>query len=290
MTASAIGSLFGLNPYKSELRLWAEKSGTEFPDQEAEMAAMRRGRIMERAVGDAFLLDHPGWKIRPAKVYLRAPDYNLGATPDFFVTDPEGHRGIVQAKHGRPIHIPAGLDRGQRADLDRAANLDRGDAGAGRIRNDRDDGGRRLPLRDALLHRARAPRAERKIQDAALRFWANVRDGVQPNVDYEHDAGLLAVMFPHHTPNKTVDLRGDNRLPERLARRARRKRYIKLAEAQVGLIETELRQQDDRCRGRAHGRRLERRTSKSNTAKRWCRKPRAFACCASKIRRKPHND
>jgi predicted phage-related endonuclease len=241
VTASAIGSLFGLNPHKSELRLWAEKSGTEFPDQEAETTALRRGRIMERAVGDAFLLDHPGWKIKPAKVYLRAPDYNLGATPDFFVTDPEGRRGIVQAKTVAPFifrrdwtgdNVPTWIA------LQTLTEAMLAQVEFGMIATMEVDG-----FHFAMHYYTvpRHPSAERKIQDAALRFWANVRDGVQPNVDYEHDAGLLAVMFPHHTPNKTVDLRGDNRLPERLARRARRKRYIKLAEAQVDLIETELR-------------------------------------------------
>lgn len=240
VTASVVGSLFGLNPHKTEAKLWAEKCGTEFPDDQGENSAMRRGRIMERAIGDAFLLDHPGWRIKPAKVYLRAPDYNLGATPDFYVTDPEGRRGILQAKTVAPFifrrdwsedNVPTWIA------LQTLTEAMLAQVEFGMIATMEVDGFH------FAMHYYTVPRhgaAERKIQDAALRFWVNVRDGVQPNWDYEHDAGLLAVMFPHHTPNKTVDLRGDNHLPAMLARRARRKRYMKLAEAQVGLIETEV--------------------------------------------------
>jgi len=81
--ASNIGALFHADPHKTALRLWAEKRG-ELPVDEADSAAMRRGRILEPAVAEALREAHPDWVIVPARQYVELADLRLGATPDFY--------------------------------------------------------------------------------------------------------------------------------------------------------------------------------------------------------------
>ena len=61
VTASDVGAIFGLHPYKTPLRLWADKTGVNLED--VENAAMRRGRWLEAAVLSACREQHPEWQI-----------------------------------------------------------------------------------------------------------------------------------------------------------------------------------------------------------------------------------
>jgi predicted phage-related endonuclease len=96
VTASQIGALFGVHPYTTKLRLYAEKRGVEFPDEDNKVK--RRGRWLEPAVAEAVRELRPDWTIEPARCYLRDPELRLGATPDFFIHgDPRG-LGVLQCK------------------------------------------------------------------------------------------------------------------------------------------------------------------------------------------------
>jgi predicted phage-related endonuclease len=100
VTASVIGALFGCHPYETPAGLWAIKTGVNIPDEDN--AAMRRGRLLENAVGQAFMEQSPHWVVKKANVYLRDRTLRLGATPDFFATDPESRRVVLQAKTVNP--------------------------------------------------------------------------------------------------------------------------------------------------------------------------------------------
>jgi predicted phage-related endonuclease len=101
VTASAIGALFGVHPYLTKMRLYAEKRGVEFGANE-DNKLLRRGRWLEPAVGAAVAELRPDWRIVPAGVYLRDPELRLGATPDFFIYDDPRGLGVLQAKTASP--------------------------------------------------------------------------------------------------------------------------------------------------------------------------------------------
>lgn len=87
ITASDIGAACGLSPFKSPLRIWAEKVGEVA--ETAETAAMRRGRWLETAVLAALADEHPDWVISQPNIYVRDPDARIGATIDAIAEIPD---------------------------------------------------------------------------------------------------------------------------------------------------------------------------------------------------------
>lgn len=87
VTASVVGALFGSHKYTTLMQLAAEKCSAKPPDDNSMNAVLRRGRIMEPAVGAALELDH-GIKLEGVPHYLRMRDdaeplLRIGATKDY---------------------------------------------------------------------------------------------------------------------------------------------------------------------------------------------------------------
>lgn len=222
VTASDVGAVCGCSPYKTAMRVWAEKAG-EIEDED-ETPAMRRGRWLEPAVLKACR-DEAGWlSITEPHVYLRDPAARLGATPDAIGTDSEGSF-IVQAKvisppvfardwgDEPPLHYQlqtlteAMLWGAPRAFL--AVLVSDGFA--------------------ADLHTfpvARHAGAEAKIREAVAKFWAEVDAGVAPSVDYSRDGEVLRALFPPRDDAPAADFSRDNRMSTLLNDRASMKAAI----------------------------------------------------------------
>jgi predicted phage-related endonuclease len=240
VTASTVGCLFGLSPYTSPLGLYAEKANQIDPDLPDSMA-LRRGRLMEGAVAQAFIEEHPGWKITKARHYYRDIKRRIGATPDYHLIDPNGRKGVLQAKTVMPYVFkkywsdetaPVWITLQTLTE----ATLTRSEFGM--IAALEVDGYTfRLHCYEVPRHEA----AERRIQDTVAAFWEGVAAGRPPAVDHERDGALIAAMYPHHREGASIDLRGDNQLPELLEEREARKANIALDEARIDAIETELR-------------------------------------------------
>lgn len=90
----------GINPYKSLLAYWAEKTGRKPRDDENEF--MRLGRHMEPFIGGLFGRK-TGYHIKPANSILRHKDLEWAvASPDFFVfNSPISHEplGCLETKN-----------------------------------------------------------------------------------------------------------------------------------------------------------------------------------------------
>ena len=98
LTASDMGAAVGDSPFKTQLELYAEKTGHLQP--KSETPVMRRGRLLEPVAVSMLREEHPDWDIRyPLNLYLRDPELRLGATPD----------ATVRCRRGR--HQPAGQGR-----------------------------------------------------------------------------------------------------------------------------------------------------------------------------------
>lgn len=239
VTASVTGALFGMHPYETVGGLWAAKTGVEMPEQKDSPVKLR-GRMFEEVGAKAFLEQHPGWKVRAAKVYLRAPEIRLGATPDFFITDPEGRRGVLQVKtcarfefnkHWTAETAPTWIAL-QTLTEAMLAKAEFGKIAALIVDPYRPE----LHVYDVPRHAG----AERRIQDTVVKFWTDITAGIEPKIDYERDAALIAVMWPREVPEKVIDLRADNELPELLDEQAKLDEINKQNSKRIDEIKNEL--------------------------------------------------
>lgn len=222
LTASDIGAAAGVDPFKSTLQLWAEKTGLLMP--EAENDAMRRGRWLEAAVRAAILDENPGWSVEPVSLYFRDTDLRLGATPDFAAIIP-GEEGLtnIQAKVvSAPAferHWQSGPPLGYLLQTTCEAMLS--DAARSIV------AALVISTYKAELHMYPVPRhaqAEQRIVSIAEQFWSMVDEGRQPLADYTRDAGVIEAMHPLAKIETPVDLSGNNALsivlPQYLALKA----------------------------------------------------------------------
>jgi len=239
VTASRVGALFGCHPYVSALKLYLEKSGVDFPQEET--AVMRRGRLMEPAVALAVADEHPEWKIIKNNHYYRDPALRLGATPDFLIEgDPRG-LGILQTKTAAPGVFVREYEQGKNIalwiSLQTLTEMMLTDAVFGIVgvmQVDAYD----LDLGTVQLDRHAA--AEQRINDAVIQFWKDVAAGREPPADYGKDANLIPYLYPRAEKDLTIDLSGDNELPGLLADRAALKALIDEHATEVEKIETEV--------------------------------------------------
>lgn len=228
VTASAAAGLLGVHDYVTAYRLFLEKTGAE-PDS-IETAPMRRGRYMEDVALRILTEEHPEIKFWRPGVYLRDPAHRLGATPDLYAICPRRGFGIVQiksvaepvyrAKWGRGVDggpddlpiwigIQAAIEasmaehEGQRAQWAAVAPIVVGFAID-------------CPLIDIPLD-SNAPRVLTAIRQASLDFWAKVEEGVAPEFDYAKDGERIAALYGVSN-GETIDLSGNNRIPELLER------------------------------------------------------------------------
>jgi predicted phage-related endonuclease len=240
VTASAAPALFGVHPYMTALKLYAEKRGTEFLVEDNKV--LRRGRWMEPAVAKAVMEECPQWTLKPGTEYFRAPAHRLGATPDFHVLgDPRGV-GILQAKSVAPSVYARDWNDGKEVPLwiilqavTEAMLTDAAFIVIAALLVDAHN----MDLATHVLERN--PAAEEKIIKAVAQFWNDVAHGHEPPPDFARDADTVkAIWKRERAPDAEVDLTGLNHLPVLLEERA----TLKLSEKRLGErldeIDTEL--------------------------------------------------
>ena len=239
ITASTIGALFNCHPYSTALKIYAEKRGTEFLNEDN--LAMRRGRWLEPAVRKAVEEERPDWKLVEPNEYLRDPDYRIGATPDFYITgDPRG-KGILQAKSVAPSVYARDWNDGAEVPLwiilqavteAMLANADFIVVAA--LLVDAHN------MEVAIHEMPRNPAAEEKIKKAVETFWQNIDLGIEPDPDFARDADTIKAMWRSEEPTNEVDLSGNNRIPALLEQRTILKEQIKANEATLEAIDAEI--------------------------------------------------
>jgi predicted phage-related endonuclease len=244
VTASVVGALRGLHPYTSRLRLYKEKTGFEF--ETTENVRMRRGRRLEKIIGEVVEEKRPGWKVVPAGVYLRDPSLRLGCTPDFFIEgDPRG-LGILQTKLTMPrVFKREWLDeQGAVAppmwiQLQALTEAMLADAAFGAIAAYM-DGEWQEPDEVEIFEFDRHSGAEAAIRSDVEKFWEDVDFQIEPEAKGAVDAEIVALMHPEPTVMSRVDLTGDNYLTDALFERERLKDQVNTANERIKEIDTEL--------------------------------------------------
>ena len=237
-TAHDTGALFGVHPWRTLLKIWAEKSALTTGD--LDNATLRRGRWGEAAVFEMLADERPDWQIRRARIYLRDPALRLGATPDGVAIDPERDGvGLIEAKTVRKDVFERWNDEPplfyQLQTLTAAMLMQASWAAIATLIMD--VGGCWHPH---IFMMERNTAAEAKIRRAVARFWADFDAGRMPAVNPERDAETVAELFPKPLTKEPVDLSTDNQLPIELVERADLKATIKTAEKRVTEIDTDI--------------------------------------------------
>lgn len=236
ITASEIATLFGLHPYRTALQVFLSKSGGDA--DEGENKAMRRGRILEPGIPVAIADERPTWRMTKATVYIRDTETKIGATPDYFLHDPDcAGDGILECKTAAPEWFERDWADGppQYATLQCLTQMMLDGAAYGVIACLVDNRAKDLFLYDVPRH----PKAEALIRHKAAQFWAAIAADTPPAPDYRRDADAIMAMFPKGG-GSALNLTGDNRMPELLETRAALKQSIAADSADLEAIDAEI--------------------------------------------------
>lgn len=217
ITASEIAALFGVHPFTTLAEIYAQKRG--IMPMKREDIMMHRGKALEAVAADEIKINHkPEWKIVKADEFLVNKQLRLGATPDFYVLLPLGHRGILEIKvvsshvferdwaDVPPIHILLQVQHQMLLD-----DADFGAIGVLVIGEHTFES----HLFDVPRHAA----TEQRILGAALAFWSAYDEGKPPDFNFERDREAIRALYPAHVVGKHLELHHDNRLFDLLSQR-----------------------------------------------------------------------
>lgn len=97
---SDISSVVGLNPYKSNVDLWLEKTGQTTPEDISEKPYVKYGTQAEQHLRELFKLDFPEYQVE----YIENNSFTNTKYPwavaslDGWLTDQDGRRGVWECK------------------------------------------------------------------------------------------------------------------------------------------------------------------------------------------------
>lgn len=97
---SDISAVVGLNPYKSNVDLWMEKTGQTTPEDISEKDYVKYGTEAERHLRELFKLDFPEYRVE----YIENNSFTNTKYPwavaslDGWLTDADGRRGVWECK------------------------------------------------------------------------------------------------------------------------------------------------------------------------------------------------
>lgn len=97
---SDAAAIIGLNPYKTNQELWAEKTGRMIPEDISYKPYVQYGITAEPYLRELYQLDHPDMKVeyRENNMFLNKKYPFAHASLDGWLTDPDGRKGILEIK------------------------------------------------------------------------------------------------------------------------------------------------------------------------------------------------
>lgn len=99
--ASDAGTIIGVNPWKTNVQLWEEKTGRREPEDISDKPYVQYGKEAEEHIRALFALDHPDLTLNYESPYkiIRSDDLPLiFCTPDGELEDSEGRHGGLEIK------------------------------------------------------------------------------------------------------------------------------------------------------------------------------------------------
>lgn len=97
---SDAASVLGLNPFKSNIELWREKTGRAKSENISEKPAVKYGKRAEEYLRGLFMLDYPQYTLSysPYDQHISEKYQFLRASFDGLLTDADGTKGILEIK------------------------------------------------------------------------------------------------------------------------------------------------------------------------------------------------
>lgn len=215
INASEAGALLGVDKYRTPLALYYEKFG-DLATEETE--AMRRGRWLEPAVIKAVAETRPDWEVIPRTEYFDDPELRVGCTPDAFITDKQGRKGVLQAKTVNrfafqawcadgDIKAPLAYEVQTVAEAVQTLRMDFAVLGVLIVGNGPlSSGDIELKVLPVPVHEG----AWETFLKRAKSFWSDAAKGISPPVT-EPDADLIKRLYPM-PDGSTIDLSQDKEL------------------------------------------------------------------------------
>lgn len=99
--ASDAGTVIGVNRWKTNVELWAEKTGQREPEDISSKPAVQYGHDAEPHIRALFELDHPEFRVTyesPYKIIRSEAHPFIFCTPDGELQDRNGHHGGLEIK------------------------------------------------------------------------------------------------------------------------------------------------------------------------------------------------
>jgi len=97
---SDAGAVIGVNRYRSNVDVWAEKTGITPREDISDKPAVKFGKEAEQHLRELYKLEHPEHSVEYHEFYMYVNDNEpyLYATLDGEITDESGRRGILEIK------------------------------------------------------------------------------------------------------------------------------------------------------------------------------------------------
>lgn len=105
--ASDAGTVLGINPWKSNVDLWAEKTGLKEAEDISDKPYVKYGHDAEPHIRALFALDHPELEVTyesPYKIIRNDEHRWMFCTPDGELRDSEGNHGGLEIKTTEIMH------------------------------------------------------------------------------------------------------------------------------------------------------------------------------------------
>jgi putative phage-type endonuclease len=244
VTASEVGALLGVHPYKTIAALYADKLGMIKHDDTGPDAI--RGVKLEPFVADQVRENNPTWDIQKSKYYFRDEEHHLGATPDYMVNAPEYSglgpleiKTVEQSKFDRLWKAEGDVVPEPWIILQVMLQIYLTQSDFGMVAVMPISGWAPLevyviliPRNDELIH---------KIIHASEDFWDRVRSHEPPPFDFERDEQTIKSLYPSARKGTKVDLSGDNEIKELLDNREYLKKELKQRRDYLDAIEANIR-------------------------------------------------
>ena len=97
---SDAAAVIGLNPYKSNVDLWREKTGQVTPEDISDLPYVKYGTDAEKYLRDLFSLDFPEYEVwyYENNMFLNSKYPFAHASLDGWIVDQDGRKGVLEIK------------------------------------------------------------------------------------------------------------------------------------------------------------------------------------------------
>jgi putative phage-type endonuclease len=198
---SEIGTILGLNPWKSPFYLWATKTG-QIPPKQLDSFAVRLGQTLEPVILDELLpQQHPDWEIYRTGTWQHPSLHFLHANPDA-IAKVNGEWVIVEVKTSRnywseipPHYVSQTMHYMNILGIKKAVIV-------GLVAMDWVEAWIDFDQFEASV-----------IEQAAINFWDSVRNGVAPDFDgAESTYEAVREMHPEINSGEEIEIDGIHNL------------------------------------------------------------------------------